>query len=77
MLIIAGVVWLILCVVGIVSAVGIIKSAKWGLMLTFVLGLLLVIMSVISFNIFGLVIGLFEAIYCGLRMFGNVGPRPA
>src|ERR1044072_7557609 len=60
-LIIAGVIWLILCIVAIVGAVGIIKSAKWGLMLTFILGLLLLIMSVVSFNPIGLASGLFEA----------------
>jgi hypothetical protein len=75
LVLVAGIIILILSIVAIVGSVGIIKSARWGLMLTFVLGILGMILSVVSFNIIGIVIGLFEAVYCGLRLFGNVGPK--
>lgn len=75
--IIFGIIMLLLSAVAIVGAVGVIKSARWGLMLTFVLGILGILFSVVPFNPIGLVICLFEAVYCGLRLFGNVGPRPA
>jgi hypothetical protein len=77
MVMIVGIIFLIASIAAIIGAVGIIKSAKWGLTLTFVIGLLLVLLSVVPFNPIGLVLGLFQAIYCGLRLFGNVGPRPA
>lgn len=75
--IIFGIIMLLVGVVAIIGAVGVIKSVRWGLMLTFVLGIIAVLLSVVPFNPIGLVIGLFEAIYCGLRLFGNVGPKAA
>ena len=76
MVLIVGIVLLIASIVAIVGGVGIIKGVKWGLTLTFALGVIGVILSIIQFNPIGLVIGLFEAVYCGVRLFGNVGPRP-
>jgi hypothetical protein len=60
----------------IVGAVGIIKGARWGFTMTFAVGLILAIASLFPMDLFGLLFGLFGAVYSGLRLFGNVGPRP-
>jgi hypothetical protein len=73
---IVGIVLLIGSVLSIIGAVGVIKGLKWGFTLTFVMGVLMVLGSIVPTNIIGIILGLFGAIYCGLRLFGNVGPKP-
>jgi hypothetical protein len=77
MAMIVGIILLIGSVLSIIGAVGIIKGIKWGFTLTFVMGVLMVLGSVVPTNIIGIVLGLFGAVYCGLRLFGNVGPKPS
>jgi hypothetical protein len=72
-----GIVWLIACALSIIGAVGILKGLRWGFMLVFVMGIIGVLGSFVPFNPISLVFGLAGAIYCGLRLFGNVGPKPA
>jgi|GEM_PF-6715949 len=79
---IVGVILLILCIGQLVGAIWMLQSLEKGLRMIMVLGIAGLILGVVSgvmfhsFNFVGIGMGLIYPIYCGLRLGGQLGPKP-
>ncbi len=68
----------LVCSVGsIIGAVGMLKAARWGFMVVGAFGLIGAIIGLLHFNIISVVVGVAQAIYCGMRITGQLGGKPS
>lgn len=77
---IVSIVLLLVSVLMIAGGAGIIKGARWGFMVCGVMATIGVVLGLFSFagamSVVRLLIGVALAIYCFMRLSGQLGPRP-
>lgn len=67
----------LVCSVGsIIGAVGMLKAARWGFMIVGAFGLIGAIIGLLHFNPISLIVGAAQAVYCGMRITGQLGGKP-
>ncbi len=72
-----GMILLAVSVINIIGAVGIIKGARWGFMITGIMSAISVVLDIFHLNILGILISGAVAVYCFLRLSGQLGGKPA
>jgi hypothetical protein len=76
---IIGLVLVAVSVLNIVGGVGVMKSARWGFMLTGILSAISALLNLVNFDvkgILGLAIAAGVAVFCFMRLAGKLGPTP-
>jgi hypothetical protein len=74
---IIGMILLAVSVINIIGAVGILKGARWGFMITGIMSAISVILDIVHLQIVGLIIAGACAAYCFMRLTGQLGGKPS
>ncbi|HTQ10551.1 MAG TPA: hypothetical protein VMI31_10805 [Fimbriimonadaceae bacterium] len=79
---VVGILILLACIGQLVGAIWMLQSLEKGLRMVMVIGIAGLVLNIVlgvmlgHFNFVGAGVGLLYPIYCGLRLSGNLGPKP-